>query len=78
MPLYEYACPGCGERMEKMKRVSDRANGPECPACGEQTVLALSAPGRVGVGSGSASASGSSLPVSGGGCGPGGCGVNFA
>ncbi len=78
MPLYEYACPGCGERMEKMKRVSDRANGPECPKCGERTALALSAPGRVGTGSGSASAGASTLPVRGGGCGPGGCGVNFA
>ena len=78
MPLYEYACPGCGERMEKMKRVSDRANGPECPTCGEPTALALSAPGRVGVGSGSTSGGGPSLPVTGGGCGPGGCGINFA
>lgn len=76
MPLYEYACPGCGERMEKIKRVSDRTSGPACPTCGERTVLALSAPGRVGAGSGAATP-GSSLPVSGGGCGPGGCGVNF-
>lgn len=76
MPLYEYACPGCGQRMEKMKRVSDRANGPECPTCGEVTALALSTPGRVGVGNGSTSTE--SLPqVDTGGCGPGGCGVNF-
>lgn len=75
MPLYEYACPGCGERMEKMKSVSDRANGPECPTCGEQTALALSTPGRVGVGSDSASTR--SLPQVNTGCGPGGCGVSF-
>jgi putative FmdB family regulatory protein len=75
MPLYEYACPGCGERAEEMRRVSDRARAPACPACGGATALAMSAPGRVGVGSGVPR----SLPqVSGGGCGPGGCGVNFA
>ena len=68
MPLYEYACPGCGERFEKMKRMSDRANGPECPTCGEQTELALSTTSRVGAGSGSASTSSLST---GGSCGPG-------
>ena len=77
MPLYEYACPGCGERMEKMKRVSDRANGPECARCGEGMALALSTPGRVGAGAGSLSGSSSQRPAGGGGCGPGGCGVNF-
>lgn len=76
MPLYEYACPGCGERTEKMRSVSDRANGPACPACGAETALALSTPGRVGVGGGSGS--GRSLPQTrAGGCGPGGCGVSF-
>lgn len=76
MPLYEYACPECGERVEKMQRLSERANGPECPTCGERTALALSAPGRVGVGGGTSSSA--SLPqVSTGGCGPGGCGVSF-
>lgn len=75
MPLYEYACPGCGERVEKVRSVSDRAKGTECPTCQETMVLALSAPGRVGVGNGGST---SSLPqVNTGGCGPGGCGVNF-
>lgn len=65
MPLYEYACPGCGERAEKMKSISDRMNGPECPSCGETMVLGLSMPGRVSGGGGS----GPSLPQSG--CGGG-------
>lgn len=56
MPLYEYACTECGERVEEMRRLSDRANGPECPTCGAAMVLALSAPGRVGGGGGSVSA----------------------
>lgn len=77
MPLYEYSCPGCGERMEKVRSLSDRANGPECPSCGEQTALALSAPGRVGAGSGSTSTASLPRASTGGGCGPGGCGVNF-
>jgi putative FmdB family regulatory protein len=66
VPLYEYACTACGERVEKMKRLSDRANGPDCPTCGETMVLALSAPGRVGVGGGSVSTSVSHTSSSGG------------
>ena len=50
MPLYEYACPACGERAEKMRSISDRTNGPECPTCGAAMVLALSMPGRVSSG----------------------------
>lgn len=65
MPLYEYACPACGDRAEKMKSISDRANGPECPTCGEGMVLALSMPGRVS----GATASGSPPPASCGGSG---------
>ncbi|MGK7311961.1 MAG: FmdB family zinc ribbon protein [Candidatus Longimicrobiales bacterium M2_2A_002] len=60
MPLYEYACPECGERVEKMRSISDRTDGPECPTCGEAMVLALSMPGRVSNGSGA----GASLPQS--------------
>lgn len=74
MPIYEYACPECGERVEKMKSVSSRAEGPECPTCGETMVLALSAPGRVGVGGGAGS--GGSLPQVGG-CSTGTCGTGF-
>ena len=60
MPLYEYACPQCGERVEKMRSISSRTDGPECPTCGETMVLALSMPGRVSSGA----ASGGSLPQS--------------
>ncbi|MDX1675284.1 MAG: zinc ribbon domain-containing protein [Longimicrobiales bacterium] len=60
MPLYEYACPACGKRAEKMRSISDRATGPECPSCGEGMVLGLSMPGRVSAGA----SSGSSLPRS--------------
>ncbi|MGK7312078.1 MAG: FmdB family zinc ribbon protein [Candidatus Longimicrobiales bacterium M2_2A_002] len=53
MPLYEYACPECGERVEKMRSISSRTDGPECPTCGEVMVLALSMPGRVSSGASS-------------------------
>jgi len=76
MPLYEYDCARCGARIEKMKKLSERAEGPACPECGGSTELALSAPGRVSVGAGG---TGAPLPtsVNTGGCGPGGCGVSF-
>ena len=75
MPLYEYACRDCGGRTEKMKRLAERNEGPECPECGGATVLALSAPAGFRVGAGSTA----SIPasVNTGGCGPGGCGVSF-
>jgi putative FmdB family regulatory protein len=76
MPLYEYQCPECGARTERMRKLSERANGPGCAECGTVTTLALSAPGRVGGGEGrSAGNPASSGPVSP--CGPGGCGVSF-
>lgn len=76
MPLYEYRCPDCGVRTERMRKVSERAKGPGCPECGSATILALSAPGRVGAtGSGDAGIGAGSGPVSP--CGPGGCGVSF-
>ena len=31
MPIYEYACPGCGARFEKLVRRFGEAVG--CPAC---------------------------------------------
>lgn len=44
MPIYEYECASCGERFERLQRLSDPP--PEkCPACGAATVeRLLSAP----------------------------------
>jgi putative FmdB family regulatory protein len=69
MPLYEYACRSCGGRLERMRKVEERLAGPECPACGQATALAMSVPGMVG-GAGSPSASMESWGES---CAPGGC-----
>ncbi|MCA9268601.1 MAG: zinc ribbon domain-containing protein [Planctomycetales bacterium] len=45
MPLYEYACQGCGELVELLIRGDDR---PECPQCGgsklEKQLSVVSAP----------------------------------
>lgn len=43
MPLYEYACPNCGEGFELIQKFSDP---PEaiCPSCGQPAERQLSAP----------------------------------
>ncbi len=33
MPVYEYCCDGCGERVELRRSLADRSV-PICPACG--------------------------------------------
>lgn len=54
MPTYVYQCRDCGSRFDAMRRMSERANAPRCPACeSEHTELAISAPfvgGRTGSG----------------------------
>lgn len=36
MPIYEYACPDCGNRFEKLVlRVTQEAPAPPCPGCGQ-------------------------------------------
>ena len=76
MPLYEYVCRSCAGRFERMRRMEERLSAPECPACGaKETVLAMSAPGHVGVGAGSSRSSGGPVPGcdAGGGCCGGAC-----
>ena len=34
MPLYEYACRGCGRRFEVLQRVGAGHDGIVCPGCG--------------------------------------------
>ena len=34
MPIYEYECPDCRERFEKLVRSSASADGVACPTCG--------------------------------------------
>ena len=36
MPIYEYECPGCGERFEQYCPVADSDNEVKCPKCGAE------------------------------------------
>ncbi len=38
MPLYEYDCKACGERFEKLVRMSDDPRSVRCPACASATI----------------------------------------
>ncbi len=33
MPLYEYACPQCGQKQEVLVRSTEAAAAPSCPEC---------------------------------------------
>ncbi len=51
MPLYEYACRGCANVFEEIRKFDERLVAPPCPQCGgKQTVLKRSVPGFVGAG----------------------------
>jgi putative FmdB family regulatory protein len=55
MPIYEYACRGCGARFEELRKAADRLQPAACPTCGaEHASLRLSVPGHVGAGNGAA------------------------
>jgi putative FmdB family regulatory protein len=43
MPLYEYQCTKCGERLEIIQRVSDPPHS-HCPKCGGDMKKLLSSP----------------------------------
>lgn len=36
MPIYEYRCTKCGQKYEKIRRVTDRERPAECPECKSQ------------------------------------------
>jgi putative FmdB family regulatory protein len=69
MPIYEYACPGCGARFERLVRRFGEAVA--CPACARSDVekqlsvfaVGTAAPAFAGCGAGACSPS------------PGGCGA---
>jgi putative FmdB family regulatory protein len=72
MPIYEYVCAACGERVEVIHGI--HGPGPEtCAACGGQLRKAVSAPAIVFKGSGWAKkdARAASRPASGSGAKPG-------
>ena len=36
MPLYEYICKSCGQRVEILQRMGEGSEGLACPGCGEE------------------------------------------
>ena len=41
MPIYEYRCRECGEKFEKLVRLSTSTSEIECPKCGGRRVEKL-------------------------------------
>ena len=72
MPLYEYACPVCHDKFDRLRPMSDGESA-DCPACGtvSNRVLSLfAAPVAVAVGGGPSP----SMPAMSSGCCGGACG----
>ena len=73
MPIYEYSCPTCGHRFEKLQSMS--ATGADCPHCEQPAKRAISVFAAVSKGDSFASdmadLGGSPMPspMGGGGCG---------
>ena len=73
MPLYEYMCPTCDYKFEKLQAMS--ALGADCPNCEQPAKRAISVFASVARGGSEMPTSMGSLPpLSGGGCCGGGCG----
>ena len=73
MPIYEYHCPTCSHKFEKLQSMS--ASGADCPQCEQPAKRALSVFASISVGD-SSSGDISQMPVPpmrGGGCCGGGC-----
>ena len=74
MPLYEYLCPTCSHKFEKLQAMS--SSGADCPNCEQPAKRAISVFAAVTKGGASEapSAMGPLPPMGGGGCCGGGCG----
>jgi putative FmdB family regulatory protein len=42
MPIYDYTCLNCENKMEEYKKISERLDGPICTKCGHKTIFTLS------------------------------------
>jgi putative FmdB family regulatory protein len=71
MPLYEYHCPNCNHKFEKLQGMS--AAGADCPVCEAPARRAISVFSSVSRGEPSSSPS-PLPPMGGGGCCGGSCG----
>ena len=71
MPLYEYHCPTCQNKFEKLQPMS--ATGADCPNCEQPAKRAISVFARVSSGAPEPMDLGT-MPSTGGFAGAGGCG----
>ena len=73
MPLYEYHCPTCKNKFDKLQPMS--ATGADCPVCEQPARRAISVFAAVTSGGSPGSEfSPMPMPMGGGGCCGGGCG----
>ena len=74
MPLYEYLCPTCDHKFEKLQSMS--STGADCPNCEQPAKRAISVFASVTRGGANEmpTSMGALPPLSGGGCCGGGCG----
>lgn len=72
MPIYEYHCPTCSHRFEKLQPMN--SGGADCPVCEQPARRAVSVFASVSKGEGEPTSLGPLPPLSGGGCCGGGCG----
>lgn len=74
MPIYEYHCPTCNNRFEKLQSMS--STGADCPQCEQPAKRALSVFASISAGGSSGDSEFSQMPappIRGGGCCGGGC-----
>jgi putative FmdB family regulatory protein len=72
MPVYEYLCPTCSHKFQKLQPMS--ASGADCPNCEQPARRAISLFASLSRGEAADSDSSPLPPVDGGGCCGGGCG----
>ena len=72
MPLYEYFCPTCNHKFDKLQPMN--TSGADCPVCEQPARRAISVFAAVSKGESGATDFGPLPPLGGGGCCGGGCG----
>ena len=72
MPIYEYECPTCSHKFEKLQSMN--SSGADCPECEQPARRSMSVFARVSRGASDTSDVGPLPPLGGGGCCGGSCG----
>ena len=75
MPIYEYHCPTCKNKFEKLQPMN--STGAECPVCEQPARKTISVFAAVVRGESGDSEPAPMPPLSGGGCCGGSCGCGF-